>query len=143
MNKNQWYGSAILFFLLGTYLVWVSSLFTINIYSSDTTLIIKIVMSILNTFCLFGFIFCMTNGYHQKTPAQEWAEVELVKRDIEFHMELSEMSIKEREEFLRGYFKTLIDISKGKKSLGETVEETIIRVLEKLQKEDSKKKRLA
>ena len=49
------------------------------------------------------------------------------------------MSVNKREEFLKGYYETLMDISKGKKSLGESVEETKKRVLENIKKGSKKK----
>jgi len=140
MNKNQWSASSALFFLLGIYLWWISSFFMITPYSSDSILIINRLYSILTLLSWFGFLFCQVNGYLQKTPAQEWAEVELAKHDFKFNIELSEMPIKKREAFLEGYYKTLMNISKGKKTLGENVEETKRRVLENVKKEDSKKK---
>ncbi len=95
MNKNQWFASAILFFLLGTYLSSISLFFMVNIYSSDPILIINRLYSILELLSWFGFFFCVINGYLQKMPAQEWAEVELAKSDFEFNMKLSKMPLRE------------------------------------------------
>ena len=86
-----------------------------------------------------GFFFCLVNGYYQKTPAQEWAEVEWAKGDFEFNMKLSKMPLKDREAFLKGYYRTLLDIANGKKSSGEGTEETKKRVIENLKKEGRKK----
>jgi len=148
MITKQLWTLAVLFFLGSIFFIYdamiqatsARELLTLNIQMWQAQTIRSAIYGSIGTVLgILAFAFWIA-GIFQKTPVQEWAEIEIAKHDVEFGIELSKMPVKEREKFLKEYYKQLTDISAGKKRLDKSVEETKKRVLEKLKKEENKKK---